>query len=115
MAKEQLSGVRIERDSFGDIEVPAERHWGAQTARSLHFFAIGDERMPLAVVHALAQVKAAAAETNAELGLLTNEQRDLIVRAADEVVAGTLDGELDRKSTRLNSSHIPLSRMPSSA
>jgi len=93
MGDEKLSGGRVERDSFGEIEVPAERHWGAQTARSLRFFAIGDERMPLAVVHALAQVKAAAAETNAALGLLTNEQRDLIVRAADEVVAGTLDGE----------------------
>ena len=45
MAKEQLSGVRIERDSFGDIEVPAERHWGAQTARSIRFFAIGDEQI----------------------------------------------------------------------
>jgi fumarate hydratase class II len=93
MGDQKLSGGRVERDSFGEIEVPAERHWGAQTARSLRFFAIGDERMPLAVVHALAQVKAAAAETNAALGLLTNEQRDLIVRAADEVVAGTLDDE----------------------
>lgn len=93
MGDQKLSVGRVERDSFGEIEVPADRHWGAQTARSLRFFAIGDERMPLAVVHALAQVKAAAAETNAALGLLADEQRDLIVRAADEVVAGTLDEE----------------------
>mgnify|MGYP003338628950 CR=1 FL=1 len=86
MGNQQLSGGRVERDSFGEIEVPADRHWGAQTARSIRFFAIGDERMPLAVVHALAQVKAAAAEANAALGLLGTEERDLIVRAADEVV-----------------------------
>lgn len=93
MGNSKHAGGRMERDSFGEIEVPAEHHWGAQTARSLHFFAIGDETMPLAVIHALAQVKAAAAETNASLGLLDAAQRDLIVRAADEVIAGGLDAE----------------------
>ena len=65
-----LAGSRSERDSFGPIEVPRDALWGAQTARSLRFFAIGDQRMPLAIVHALAQIKRAAAEVNADLGLL---------------------------------------------
>ncbi len=65
-----MSGTRIEKDSFGPIEVPAERLWGAQTERSRRFFRISGERMPLAVVYALALVKQAAAAVNAELGLL---------------------------------------------
>ncbi|PRB80591.1 class II fumarate hydratase [Pseudomonas sp. MYb185] len=83
--------TRIESDSMGDIEVPADRYWGAQTQRSLHHFAIGEERIPLAVVHALALVKKAAALTNRQLNNLEPEVADLIARAADEVIAGKLD------------------------
>ena len=93
MTAGQPKGERTERDSFGEIGVPADHHWGAQTARSLHFFAIGEERMPLGVIHALGQVKRAAAETNVALKLLPTEKGDLIVRAADELIAGALDAE----------------------
>jgi len=89
----KAGGERIERDSFGEIAVPADHLWGAQTARSLHHFAIGNEQMPLGVIHALALIKRAAAESNAALGLLAPETADLIIRAADEVAHGDHDGE----------------------
>ncbi|MBF2097896.1 MAG: class II fumarate hydratase [Gloeomargaritaceae cyanobacterium C42_A2020_066] len=85
------TGVRLERDSLGEVAVPAGRYWGAQTARSLHYFAIGEECMPLAVVHALAQIKGAAAVVNRDLGLLTPEQCAAMVQAATEVAAGRWD------------------------
>src|SRR6476659_4780519 len=88
-----MSGMRTEKDSFGPIEVPAERLWGAQTERSRRFFRISGERMPLAVIHALALVKKAAAAVNCELGLLDKRKADAIGRAADEVIAGRLDEE----------------------
>src|ERR1041385_5555179 len=88
-----MGGSRIEKDSFGAIEVPAERLWGAQTERSLRFFRISGERMPLAVIHALARVKKAAATVNAELSLLEKGKAEAIVRAADEVLAGRHDAE----------------------
>jgi len=88
-----MSGTRTERDSFGPIEVPADRLWGAQTERSRQFFRIGSERMPLAVVHALALVKRSAARVNAALGLLERTKADAIARAADEVLAGRHDEE----------------------
>ena len=65
-----MSGTRIERDAFGPIEVAAERLWGAQTERSRRYFRIAGERMPLAVIHALVQVKRSAALVNLALGLL---------------------------------------------
>ncbi len=79
---------RTEHDSFGDIEVPAERLWGAQTQRSLHFFHISSEKMPDEIILALAQVKRAAAVVNLDLGLLNKEKATAIVQAADEVLAG---------------------------
>jgi fumarate hydratase class II len=85
---------RTDTDSMGAIEVEASRYWGAQTERSLHHFAIGDpaaDRMPLEVVHAMGILKRAAAEANAEAGHLDRSIADLIVAAADEVIAGTLD------------------------
>jgi len=85
--------TRIERDTFGPIEVPAERLWGAQTERSRRFFRIGEERMPRAVIHALALVKREAARANAALGLLDPEKAEAIARAADEVLAGRHDEE----------------------
>jgi fumarate hydratase, class II len=88
-----MSGSRLEKDSFGAIEVPAERLWGAQTERSRRFFRISGERMPLAVIHALALVKKAAAAVNLELGLLEKSKAEAIQRAADEVLAGRHDEE----------------------
>ena len=88
-----MSGVRTEKDSFGPIEVPADRLWGAQTERSRRFFRISSERMPLPVVHALARVKQAAARVNAELGLLDAKKADAIRRAAQEVIEGRHDAE----------------------
>ncbi|MCX7961457.1 MAG: class II fumarate hydratase [Burkholderiales bacterium] len=85
--------TRIERDSVGPIEVPAERLWGAQTERSRRFFRIGGERMPRAVIHALALVKREAARANAALGRLDAERAEAIARAADEVLAGRHDEE----------------------
>jgi fumarate hydratase class II len=87
------SGVRIERDTFGPIEVPADRLWGAQTQRSRQNFAISTERMPLALIRALALVKKAAALVNMENGSLPRDKGDAIVRAADEVLAGRHDEE----------------------
>jgi fumarate hydratase class II len=80
--------TRTERDSFGPIEVPAERLWGAQTQRSLQYFRISTEHMPDEVVLALATVKRAAALVNRKLGLLDEEKAIAIVQAADEVLAG---------------------------
>jgi fumarate hydratase class II len=80
--------TRTERDSFGDIEVPRDRLWGAQTQRSLAHFRISGERMPAELVHALAQVKRAAAVVNLQLGALSKSKADAIVAAADEVIAG---------------------------
>src|SRR3954468_8292386 len=84
-----MSGMRIEKDSFGEIEVPADRLWGAQTERSRRFFRISGERMPLPVIYALSVIKKAAAKVNAELGLLDRSKADAIQRAADEVLVGT--------------------------
>src|ERR1700748_1840167 len=85
------SRPRTETDSFGPIEVPADRYWGAQTQRSLQNFRIGHDRMPIAIVRALGLVKLAAAETNRELGLLDQRRSRAIARAAREVIAGELD------------------------
>jgi fumarate hydratase class II len=85
------ASTRTESDSFGPIEVPADRYWGAQTQRSLHHFAIGDDVMPRELIHAFGILKKAAALVNLELGLLPKDKADLIVRVADEIGAGTLD------------------------
>ncbi|HEY5072384.1 MAG TPA: class II fumarate hydratase [Caulobacteraceae bacterium] len=87
-----MSETRTETDSFGTIEVPADRYWGAQTQRSLENFKIGWEKQPLAVVRALGIVKRAAAEVNMALGKLDPELGQAIVTAAQEVVEGKLDG-----------------------
>ena len=82
--------MRIERDTMGEIEVPSNAYYGAQTARSLIHFAIGEERMPREVIQGMGTLKKAAAMVNAELGMLSHENMELIVRAADEVIAGKL-------------------------
>ncbi|MEB3184383.1 MAG: class II fumarate hydratase, partial [Cyanobacteriota bacterium] len=88
--------TRIESDSMGAIAVPADRYWGAQTQRSLQYFPFG-QRMPLALVHAFGQLKAACAEVNQAKGRLTPELAALIVAAAEEVASGALDAEFPLK------------------
>ena len=88
-----MAKFRIERDTFGDIEVPAERLWGAQTQRSRINFKFPGETMPLAVVYAQVMVKRAAAVVNMALGLLDKKKGQAIVKAADEVLAGKHDAE----------------------
>ena len=85
--------TRTETDSFGPIEVAADRYWGAQTERSRNNFRIGDERMPRPLIAALALVKRAAAEINRELGLLDARRAKAIVQAAAEIIDGKLDDQ----------------------
>src|SRR5829696_3398951 len=87
-----MSKTRTESDTFGPIEVPDHRHWGAQTERARHNFRIGDEVMPLPLIRALAIVKRAAAETSQELKLLDAKRARAIVAAAQEVIDGKLEG-----------------------
>jgi fumarate hydratase class II len=87
------TGRRQESDSMGAVLVPADRYWGAQTQRSLTFFAIGDRRMPIEVTRTYGLVKRAAATANEHLGRLPTWKADLITRAADEVATGALDAE----------------------
>src|ERR1700749_2322441 len=82
----QSPATRSETDSFGPIEVPADRYWGAQTERSKHNFRIGHDRMPMPIIRALGMVKLAAAQTNRELGLLDQRRAGAIIRAAREVI-----------------------------
>ncbi|NEX60487.1 class II fumarate hydratase [Noviherbaspirillum galbum] len=88
-----MAGSRTEHDTFGPIDVPADRLWGAQTQRSLHHFHISTERMPAELVDALARVKRACALANRELGTLDDKKAFAIVRAAEEVIAGQHAGE----------------------
>src|SRR6187402_925628 len=85
------TGTRWEFDSMGDVEVPANRYWGAQTQRSLQHFSIGDDRMPKAVYHAYGFVKKACALVNHAAGRLPAWKKDAIVRAADETIDCSLD------------------------
>ncbi len=86
-----MTKMRIESDSLGKIEVPADRYWGAQTQRSLQNFKIGGHRFSRGMIKAMGLVKKAAALTNLDLGKLPKDKADLIVKAADEVIAGRLD------------------------
>jgi len=85
------SSTRFETDSFGPIDVAADRYWGAQTERSRRNFRIGHDRMPMPIVDALATVKLASAESNRDLGLLDRRRGSAIIRAAREVIEGKLD------------------------
>jgi fumarate hydratase class II len=87
-----VTGTRTESDAMGEIEVPADRYWGAQTERSLLHFSIGDDRMPKAVYHAYGYVKKAAAIVNGRAGRLEDWMAGLIARVSEEVIAGELDG-----------------------
>ena len=86
-----MTDTRIETDTMGEMSVPADRYWGAQTQRSLQNFKIGGERMPVALIRAFAIQKKAAALANMDLGKLDAELGKAMVAAADEVIAGTLD------------------------
>ena len=88
-----MGGTRTEKDSFGPIEVPADRLWGAQTERSRRLFRISGERMPLPVVYALARVKKAAARVNFDLGLLPEDKSNAIRKAAQEILDARHDEE----------------------
>jgi len=85
------AGVRVETDTMGEMEVPADRYWGAQTQRSLRYFNIGFDVMPREMIRALGLLKKAAALVNADLGKLPRELAELIAQAADEVIEGRLD------------------------
>lgn len=86
-----MTETRIESDSMGEIEVPNDKYWGAQTQRSLHHFNIGQDLMPIEVIRAFGVLKKAAALTNLELGKLPEELTKPIVQAAEEVIQGLLD------------------------
>ena len=86
-----MAKTRIETDSFGSLNVAADRYWGAQTQRSLENFRIGTERMPQPLIRALGVIKRAAAEVNASLGSLDKRRARAIVKAAQEVIDGKLD------------------------
>src|SRR5438067_179773 len=83
--------MRLESDTMGEVAVPADRYWGAQTQRSLEHFKIGGERFPREIIRALGILKKACAIVNRERGALPREKADAIVRAADEVIEGKLD------------------------
>ena len=85
--------TRVERDTFGPIDVPADKLWGAQTQRSLQNFDISGEQQPREIIKALAQVKRASAVVNHALGLQDQKKTNAIVAAADEVIAGKHPGE----------------------
>jgi fumarate hydratase class II len=82
---------RIEKDSMGEVQVPADKYWGAQTQRSLHNFKIGGDRFPREMIRALGILKKCAAQTNSELENLEKEKSEYIQKAADKVIAGELD------------------------
>lgn len=84
---------RIEKDTMGEVKVPADKYWGAQTQRSLENFKIGGHRMPMEVIHAFAYLKKAAALANLELGVLSQEKSNLIGQVCDEILAGKLDDQ----------------------
>lgn len=92
-----MSDTRTEFDSMGEMQVPAEHYWGAQTQRSLQNFAIGHDTMPQPLIHAFATLKKAAALVNAQLGKLDDEKSKLIVNAADFILSGELNDEFPLK------------------
>ncbi|HAB19517.1 MAG TPA: class II fumarate hydratase, partial [Verrucomicrobiales bacterium] len=86
-----MNQTRVESDTMGQIEVPSDRYWGAQTARSVFYFDIGDDTKPRELIRAMGLLKKAAALVNGDLGKLPKDKMDLIVKAADEVIDGRLD------------------------
>src|SRR6266446_1444620 len=82
---------RIEKDTMGEVKVPADKYWGAQTQRSVEHFKIGGERMPKSLIAAFGILKKAAAQVNFKLGKLSAEKNDLIRRACDDIIAGKVE------------------------
>ena len=113
-----MADFRIENDSMGEMRVPANSHYGAQTARAVENFPVSGQRMPRRFLKAMGLVKKCAAQVNGDLGLLEPKLRDLIRKAADEVIAGTLDGEFpvdvyqtgSGTSTNMNANEVIASR-----
>jgi len=85
--------IRIEKDTMGQVEVPAEKYWGAQTQRSVNNFKIGDGRMPVEIIRGFAYLKKAAALTNMDLGVLAADKAKLIAEVCDEILEGKLDDQ----------------------
>ena len=83
--------VRIEKDTMGEVQVPADKYWGAQTQRSLQNFKIGEQRMPLEIIRGFAYLKKAAAQANADAGVLPQDKADVIAQVCDEILEGKLD------------------------
>ncbi|WP_348673918.1 lyase family protein, partial [uncultured Abyssibacter sp.] len=88
-----MSKTRIERDSLGELEVPADALWGAQTQRAVENFPISDRRMPRLMIRALGLIKSAAASTNQSLGLMDDAIADAVIKAAAQVADGTWDSQ----------------------
>lgn len=84
---------RIEKDSIGEVKVAADKYWGAQTQRSLENFKIGNQKMPIEIIRAFGVLKKCAAQTNADLGVLSQEKADAIAAVCDEIIAGQLDDQ----------------------
>ncbi|HOL74115.1 MAG TPA: lyase family protein, partial [Bacteroidales bacterium] len=82
---------RLEKDTMGEIEVPADKYWGAQTERSRLNFEIGSELMPKEIIQALSIIKKAAASTNEKFGILNHKKAELIMKVCDEILLGELD------------------------
>jgi len=83
--------TRIETDTMGEVHVPLDKYWGAQTQRSLNYFKIGDQKIPLEIIRAFGILKKAAAIVNHDLGVLSRKKKDVIVRVCDEIIKGDLD------------------------
>ena len=107
-----MTEVRVESDSFGDLNVPADKYWGAQTQRSLMNFPIGWERQPSALVSALGVIKQAAAEVNVAQGKLNPELGEAICAAAAEVVSGRFDDHFPLVVWQTGSGRRRLAREP---
>src|SRR5579885_3426243 len=88
---EARANTRTESDSFGSLQIPADKLWGAQTERSLHNFPIGSERMPIEIIHALGLIKRVAAEVNRDLGSLVPRRAGAIIKAAQDIADGKRD------------------------
>ena len=84
---------RIENDTMGQVEVPADKYWGAQTQRSVNNFKIGDGRMPIEIIRGFAYLKKAAAMTNMDLGVLAEDKAKIIASVCDEILTGQLDDQ----------------------
>ncbi|MCA1784721.1 MAG: class II fumarate hydratase, partial [Desulfobacteraceae bacterium] len=86
-----MMATRSEKDTMGEVLVPENAYWGAQTQRSLQHFNIGEERMPIPVIRAFGYLKKAAAKVNGSFGLLSSTKEQLIVQVSDEIIQGRLD------------------------